>query len=458
MKYGFVLIFLFWALLLQAQEGSGVLFQKELSWSQLLDSAKKENKMVFVDIYTDWCMPCKRMEKEIFSLKNVGDTFNSKFINYRLNAEQGEGINIAKRYGVDGYPYFVFVDGSGALYYSMLGYRDEQQILQDAAIAFKEQNDPKPFGVWKEEYDAKKFDTAWLYGYVEKRNRLRMDNSRLLEDYYAMLKPDQYMKARNALLVTNSNGIDLKGKVYTHLTQNFTRISPEEDSSYRLGEKLLTTFEMAINKVAVKAIEEKNEAAILNTVVPAHDAFPDAVRFMPWFKKEETNWKFIYYQHTNNLKKGMPVMAGYINKYYLNIPVSEIRKQDEKIYQQTLDSYRSKGLDSAQLKNVLPMVNVYFKTYVTNDHLRKLTDASSLVYNNDATAAELSTALGWMKRALDIQESSANLEMMAKILYRLRRKQDALDAMQKAINKTDNPSDRNRLSLLLENIKEDRKM
>lgn len=458
MKYIITLVTLFLSTLTNGQENSLIDFNTDLNWQQVLQKAKSENKLVFVDIFTDWCGPCKRMEKEVFSLKNVSDTFNSKFINYRIDAEKGEGINVAKKYGVDGYPYFTYVDGNGTVFYSVLGYRDERQLLQDAAIALEELNDSKPYGVWQKEYDTNKNDVCWAKGYIKKRNKLRMENSQMLEDFYMLLNPSEYVKAENIQLITNSSGINLNGKLYKVLTKNFTAILPLDDSLYHLQEGLLNIFEKAINKIAMKAIKDKNQVSLLKEVLPAHASFPEKVRFMPWYDKRETNWKFIFYQNTNNLKKGMPVAIDLINKNYTNLSVAQIRTKDSIIYKNTLEVYKTKLLDSQEMKMMMPMLKQYFKSYVTNDHLNKILGAAYLVYNNNATPTEINIALGWSRRAVQILENSTTLELTAKLLYRLNRKQESIIALQSAIDKADNPSDKNRLTLLLNIMKENKKI
>ena len=35
----------------------GIEFQKE-SYTEVLKMAKKQNKLVFIDVYTSWCGPC----------------------------------------------------------------------------------------------------------------------------------------------------------------------------------------------------------------------------------------------------------------------------------------------------------------------------------------------------------------------------------------------------------------
>src|SRR3989339_764670 len=67
------------------------------SWKEVLEKARTEKKLVFIDVYTSWCGPCKLMAKDIFPSKSVGDVFNKNFINYKIDAEKGEGVAIAKK-------------------------------------------------------------------------------------------------------------------------------------------------------------------------------------------------------------------------------------------------------------------------------------------------------------------------------------------------------------------------
>ena len=93
-----------------AQKKSGIDFRTDKKWSEILDLAKTENKLIFVDVYTDWCGPCKEMDKEVFPLKAVGDKYNTSFINYKIDAEKGEGKLLRKRYNVQVYPNYLFVN------------------------------------------------------------------------------------------------------------------------------------------------------------------------------------------------------------------------------------------------------------------------------------------------------------------------------------------------------------
>ena len=46
----------------------GIEFEKG-TFAEVLAKARKENKMVFMDCYTTWCGPCKKLEKAVFPQK-----------------------------------------------------------------------------------------------------------------------------------------------------------------------------------------------------------------------------------------------------------------------------------------------------------------------------------------------------------------------------------------------------
>ena len=55
------------------------------NWEEVMEKAVNEDKMVFVDAYTTWCGPCKKMSKQVFPDGKVGTYFNDNFINVKMN-------------------------------------------------------------------------------------------------------------------------------------------------------------------------------------------------------------------------------------------------------------------------------------------------------------------------------------------------------------------------------------
>jgi thioredoxin 1 len=112
-----------------ADTKGGIQFNKD-SWSNVLALAKKENKLIFLDIYATWCGPCKKLKKRTFSSDKVGAYFNEHFINVSLDGENGEGVTVSSKYNVSSYPSLYFIDGDGKIISKAEGYLNPNEIIK----------------------------------------------------------------------------------------------------------------------------------------------------------------------------------------------------------------------------------------------------------------------------------------------------------------------------------------
>lgn len=108
---------------------SGITFKKK-SFEQAKAEAKKSGKLIFIDAYTDWCGPCKRMAATSFQDPQVGEIFNENFINLKVEMEKDkDGPDLARRYGVKAYPTLLIVDGNGKLVKQSIGMKSSAQLI-----------------------------------------------------------------------------------------------------------------------------------------------------------------------------------------------------------------------------------------------------------------------------------------------------------------------------------------
>lgn len=114
------------------------------SYADALEKAKKENKRIFVDVYTSWCGPCKQMAKDVFTQPEVGKYYNSNFVCLKLDAEKEKDHPFFEKYQAGGYPSFFWLDATGSLIEMNVGYLQPQVLIQKGQTV----KDSKSAEVW----------------------------------------------------------------------------------------------------------------------------------------------------------------------------------------------------------------------------------------------------------------------------------------------------------------------
>lgn len=113
-----------------SQAQTGITFENS-NWKSVLEKAKKQNKLVFLDAYTTWCGPCKAMQARVFPDQQLGNFYNAHFINVKIDMEQGEGLKLANKYPIQGYPTLLFIDPvTEKVVNQALGYRNIEQLMK----------------------------------------------------------------------------------------------------------------------------------------------------------------------------------------------------------------------------------------------------------------------------------------------------------------------------------------
>ncbi len=105
-----------------------------VAWEQNYDAAlakaKKEKKLVMVDVYTDWCGWCKKLDKDTYGQKDVETKLTKEFISVKINPEKSsQNAKLAKQFGTHGYPHIVFLDAEGQKLSEIGGYLAPKDFL-----------------------------------------------------------------------------------------------------------------------------------------------------------------------------------------------------------------------------------------------------------------------------------------------------------------------------------------
>jgi thioredoxin 1 len=131
-----VLTVLFFAtLLLQGGTvfGSAPIAITAITTQAQLDSvmqvSKATGKTVYLDVSTTWCGYCRRLHRQVYTDSAVAAYFNTHFINITIDGDQPLGKEIARIYGVRGFPTLLFLNGDGGVVHRVNGYVEPAVFL-----------------------------------------------------------------------------------------------------------------------------------------------------------------------------------------------------------------------------------------------------------------------------------------------------------------------------------------
>lgn len=173
---------------------------RHISFDEALQAAKKEKKHVFIDFYTDWCGPCKRMSREVFPQKSVGDFMNARFVCLKLNAEK-EGVELAKKYGVKAYPTYYVIDAQGKQLMTASGSMPPDDFIAKIESGLNPDHSPERM---KQLYAEGKRtpDLINNYALYLMEQRKEAEGFKVIDDYFNSLSDKKRLSADNAFLFT----------------------------------------------------------------------------------------------------------------------------------------------------------------------------------------------------------------------------------------------------------------
>jgi len=333
--------------------------------------AKKENKAIFMDCYTTWCGPCKRMSKNVFPTKEAGDFFNEHFINFKQDMEKGEGRAIASKYGVRSYPTLIFLDYTGAVIFKTKGARrDAKSLIQVGKQALKPS--PKTLKTLETKWAEGNRKPSFLKEYIKVKAILKKDYEEIFSEYLKNISEADTNSEENLSFIykytknINSDGI-------TFISNN---------KSVFLNHFSKKTIDKKINTIALESISlanSENSSEIMTSIKKI------LKKFKPTDYKKQTNFiETKLYGKTKDWGNYDKAVTKYLKKYMKNNP----------------SAHR----------------NVAWNYYMNIDDTKKLEKAEK-----------------WMQTAIKQENTYENNLTQSYLLYKLKKYSKAQDAIEYAL-------------------------
>lgn len=161
----------------------------ENSYQETLRIALKKDLPIFIDFYTQWCRPCKMMEKDVFTAPEVGKYFNEHLVSVKIDAETPEGRQLAKQYQVTAYPTFVFLDSKGDFVKKAVGAQSIPKFL-DLAQSHADSLTLQAQAM-RELFEQNKLDKAGLMEYIVLLRKLKLPTDKPFKQWMNMLTDEE---------------------------------------------------------------------------------------------------------------------------------------------------------------------------------------------------------------------------------------------------------------------------
>ncbi len=407
------------------------------NWKAVLAKAKKQNRMVYVDVYTTWCGPCKVLAQTVFPQKEAGDKYNPLFVNYRIDAEKGEGIALKKKYTVSGFPTHLYIDPkTEAVVYRTLGAGDVADFNKNADVALEEAADPMTWAVYTKSFTAGTRNTPFLKAYLRKAARLDKNNDAILNAYIATL--DKTNIPDSTLYFLEDNTHTIWNNAVPILEAARARLDTRDTGEHYYGYAQQAERWLYPSYEEAKAAKDEQKLATLVSFIQT--AFPDGA--------EADNQTFFYrkryYEETENAAKLAAIEREEVeqmvskNLAYYSAADAKARKNLESSIRYQLAAMtipEGKNIDTIVAYNIARNATGFPSIRAANT----LNDAAWKTYENKkATAAELQQGLKWSAKALEFSQPypeqwASYADTHAALLYRTGQKAEAVQLEEKAL-------------------------
>jgi thioredoxin-related protein len=393
------------------------------TWQEILDKANQVNKPIFVEFYSTESDSCKLMDTQVFSNRSVGAVYNENFISYQIDAEKGEGIEMAKKYGLIAFPTYIFFNSEGEPFCASSKLMPAGSLINVSNKALQIMYDSKPLDEYEKEYAEKKDNPGFLKQYINKRSSLGLSNAFLFDPYLKLLPEEE----RTSLTVVNlykneAQYLRINSLAFENLQKNGSKINEILGTVNFL---LFDGIKNSINDAAALKDEQTLASAML-----AYDQLPQ--QDLPMLKDE---LYMMYYEQTGETDKYMEYACNYCSDHLMKISDAAIKEKNEASVQVVEQMIKAGSLPTSDSGLIAKMKDQAANSE-SNKVSNKLNKLSIDALEKTSDKKVLNKALKWSERSMEIVPGNTQfMDTYAKLLYKLGKDKVAIAKEEEVYNK-----------------------
>lgn len=250
MKFLFTLLFA--AILTVGASAQGIQFFKG-TWGEAQGEAEKQEKLIFVDAFAEWCGPCKQMARNVFPNEEVGEFFNKHFVSMQIDMERGMGLEFAKRYPVRAYPTLFFINYKGEIVHTVVGAQSIDALLSIGKKVLNMDDKSKDFAA---EYSKGNRDPALIYSYVRALNKAGKPSLKIANEY---LRSQQDLTTEFNLKFILEAATEADSKIFDWLIQyrkEIAKVTSEDEVRQQILDACRNTAHKAVEYQSKDLMED----------------------------------------------------------------------------------------------------------------------------------------------------------------------------------------------------------
>jgi len=421
-------------LLCSAPVFSQIVFQKDLTWEQLSKKAKAEKKLVFLHLEDDQCQQCNDVASQGFGASILKEKYENNFVSQRSNVKTENGKKLAEKFGITGALVSLYIDADGNILNRFNGSTSAAFVYAEQADIAVGRKGGKKLADYEKEYKAGERSSRFLKEYIFKRKELSLPIDALLEEFVGQLPIDS-LKNYEVVRFILGQGPSINSREYNivqsgaprSLIDSVYKTIPRAEAVAMNNAIINNTFRLAVEK-RDQQLAYQLSGFIQNTYKIDYQNGQLASRrnlIRYWYAVKDT----VQYESQ---------VRGLLDYTHMIITVDSLKKLDDAALK------RQHPLPPVPFRKE-PMAPVNFAPPSQFYHM-ELNEHAWHFLELSSKPRDLETALKWSYQSMELFNglnqgrqhpmrlgNPAYLDTYAQILYKLGRKQEAIEWQTKAV-------------------------